>query len=309
MATPRPRSHFVIALIASFIESLKRDMVGEAGAVTDPQHDHGGATGAGASHNHAFTGTAPTSAVTNATTGTGFATVGQVVTTTETFTAAENQYADHWLITATQPPCLIVSHPAAAGAPLALTVIGTAPPTAAEAFRILRAPTPAGTNAAESTHTHSIAAGATGISVAGGGTAVHYDQAEYPVTTPNASDLDSAIALAQALVYAYLRHVADTLAHAAADTTNDLDDSDAAKIAATIVDLSSTSAVANVLKRDLNAHRAQSGVHPTNDSGHAITSPDATDQGSLNTLLNELKSDLNAHMAAGLSTPSWRVES
>lgn len=309
MATPRPRSHFIIALFASFIESLKRDLVGEAGAVTDPQHDHGGATGAGASHNHAFTGTAPTSAVTNATTGTGFATVGQVVTTTENFTAAENQYKDHWLITATQPPCLIVSHPAAAGAPLALTVVGTAPPTAAEAFHILRAPTPAGTNAAESTHTHSVAAGATGVTVAGGGTAIHYDQAEYAVDTAIASDLDSAIALAKALIYAYLRHVADTLAHAAADTTNDLDDGVAAEMAADVVDLNSAIEVANGIKAAYNAHRSQAGVHPTNDSGHAITSLDATDQGSLNTLLNELKTDLNAHMASGLSTPSWRVES
>lgn len=154
MATPRPRSHFVIALIASFIESLKRDMVGEAGAVTDPQHDHGGATGAGASHNHAFTGTAPTSAVTNATTGTGFATVGQVVTTTENFTAAENQYADHWLITATQPPCLIVSHPAIAAAPVPFTVYGAAPTTDAGTYKILRAPTPAGGSSGESSHTH-----------------------------------------------------------------------------------------------------------------------------------------------------------
>ena len=103
-----------------------------------------------------FAGTAPTVAATNTATGTGFATAGQVVTTTETtFTAAANLYADCWLITATQPPCLIVSRPAATAEALALTVIGAAPTTAAEAFRILRAPTPAG---AVASHTHTVSA-------------------------------------------------------------------------------------------------------------------------------------------------------
>jgi len=104
----------------------------------------------------AFTGTAPTTATADIVTGTGYATAGQVVTTTSNFTATLNQYANCWLITATKAPCLIVSHPAVTGAPLVLTVIGAAPATAAEAFRILGAPTPAGTVAS---HTH----GGTGL--------------------------------------------------------------------------------------------------------------------------------------------------
>lgn len=115
----------------------------------------GGTTAAGSSHNHVFTGTAPTAAETDATTGTGFATAGQVVTTTGNFTATLNQYAGCWLLAATQTPSLIVSHAAVTGAPLVLTVYGLAPMTDAGTFRILRAPTPAGTNAAEATHTHS----------------------------------------------------------------------------------------------------------------------------------------------------------
>lgn len=99
----------------------------------------------------AFTGTAPTAAAVDVTTGTGFATSGQVVTTTESFTATLNQYAGCWLLAATQAPCLIVSHPAAAAAPLALTVYGLAPTTDAGTFRLLRAPTPAGEVAS---HTH-----------------------------------------------------------------------------------------------------------------------------------------------------------
>lgn len=305
MAIQRPRTHFIIALVASFIESLKRDMVGEAGAVTDPQHNHGGATSAGASHNHVFTGTAPTTAAVDAATGTGYATSGQVVTSTENFTAAENAYAGHWLLVQGEAPCLIVSHPAASAAPLVLTVYGLAPPTSGSAFRILRAPTPAGTNAAEATHTHTVASDATGISVAGGGAAIHYDQAEYPVTTANASDLATSLALLHALLYAYYRHIADALAHTAADTTNTMSGT-ASGYVDYVVDLDTAVEIANDLKAAYNAHRSQSGVHPTNDSGRQITSADATDQSSLNTLLNEIKTDLNAHMAQGLSTPSWR---
>ncbi len=61
--------------------------------------------------------------------------------------------------TATQAPCLIASNTAVTGAPAVLTVYGLAPTTNAETYKILRAPTPAGSNANESAHTH----GGTGL--------------------------------------------------------------------------------------------------------------------------------------------------
>jgi hypothetical protein len=109
----------------------------------------GGTTGA---TSPAFTGTASTAAETAAFTGTGFATAGQVVQTSDNQTMTLNQCANMWLITATQAPCLIVSNAAVAGAPAVLTVFGLAPTTAAEAYKILKAPTPAGSVAS---HTHS----------------------------------------------------------------------------------------------------------------------------------------------------------
>lgn len=115
----------------------------------------GGATAAGSAHGHTFTGTTPATAAAELTNGTGFATAGQVVTTTGNFTATLDQYANCWLISATQAPCLILSHAAVTGAPLELTVYGAAPATDAGTFKILRAPTPAGTNATEAAHTHS----------------------------------------------------------------------------------------------------------------------------------------------------------
>ena len=115
----------------------------------------GGTTAAGSSHNHVFTGTPGVRAETLAFSGTGFATAGQVVTTSDNQTMLLNECANMWLITATQAPCLIVSNTAVAGAPAVLTVFGLAPTTAAEAYKILTSPAPVGTNAAESSHTHS----------------------------------------------------------------------------------------------------------------------------------------------------------
>lgn len=130
------------------------DIVGTNGITLAASTTSGGTTSAGSSHGHTFTGTAPTAAEVDATSGTGWATSGQVVTTSENFTATLNQYAGCWFLGATKTPCLIVSHPAVTGAPLVLTVTGAAPSTAAEAFRVLKAPTPVGTNATESSHTH-----------------------------------------------------------------------------------------------------------------------------------------------------------
>lgn len=110
----------------------------------------------------AFTGTTSTSATAEAFTGTGFATAGQVVTTTDNQTMTLNQCAGMWLIAATQAPCLVVSNTAVTGAPAVLTVYGLAPTTDAGAYKVLRAPTPAGSVAS---HTHT--AGAVTVTDAG----------------------------------------------------------------------------------------------------------------------------------------------
>ena len=226
-------------------------------------------------------GVVPSTAVIETLSGTGYATTGQAVTTTENFTAAANAYARCWLITATKAPCLIVSHPAVTAAPLVFTVVGAAPTTAAEGFQVLRAPTPP---------------------LAAVGAAVHYDRAEYTVTSPNSSSEATAITLCQELISAYSRHIADTLSHVAADATNTV-----AASRASVVSLATAITAANQLKAAYNPHRSQAGVHFTADTGNGISASDATDQGSLNTLLNEHKTDFNAHMAIGPSAASWRA--
>lgn len=113
-------------------------------------------TGGGSAHTHTFTGTEPTSATAEKFTGTGYSTSGQVVTTSDNQTMTLNQCAGMWLITATKAPCLIASNTAVTGAPAVLTVYGAAPATTAEGYKILRAPTPAGSNGNESAHTHTL---------------------------------------------------------------------------------------------------------------------------------------------------------
>jgi hypothetical protein len=128
-------------------------------SLVNSQSGSGSVTGTTDDASPSFTGSIPTAAVDEATSGVGFESdpVYGSITTTGNFMAAKDQYAGFWFLTATQAPCLIVGNDAtmgALGSPLSLTVFGPLPPTAAEAFKILRAPTPA-----DSVATHSHAAG------------------------------------------------------------------------------------------------------------------------------------------------------
>lgn len=132
------------------------------------------ASGAGASHNHAFTGTSPVSSLnlgTPAFSGTGLTAAGQAITTSDNQTMTENQCAGMWLIPVTQatPAVLILSNTAVEGAAAVLTVQGSAF-TDAGTYKIVKSLTPVGTNAAEATHTHAVALDG-GVSAAATGTA------------------------------------------------------------------------------------------------------------------------------------------
>jgi hypothetical protein len=294
MAVKRPKTHFLIGYIGDMLDALKRAWHGGSagGSVS-------GTSAAGAAHTHTFTGTAPTTATAEAFTGTGFATSGQTVTTTSTHTMTLNQCAGMWLITASQAPCLITGNTAVVGAQAVLTVYGLAPSTNAETYKILKLPTPAGSNANESSHTH----GAGSFAAAPASSAVHYDAGEYTIAVANASSLLTSIALCKALVTAYTFHVTDRYAHRVNDETNVLSYTEH-----DIVDLPSVLLAANELKASYNAHRAESGVHATDDSAHEVTASDATIQSEANTLLNAIKTAFNAHIADGMAPQSWRTD-
>lgn len=109
-----------------------------------------------------FTGTASTSAEVSAFTGTGQSSSGQVITTTDNQTMTLNQCAGMWFVSAVRGPYYIVSNTAVTNAPAVLTVMGTAPVTDAGAYRIVKSPTPVGTNA-----TAALAEVANGVDLAG----------------------------------------------------------------------------------------------------------------------------------------------
>lgn len=137
-----------------------------------------------------------------------------------------------------------------------------------------------------------------------GSSSVHADAAELSVTVADCTsgDLDSMIALAKNLHDVYSTHIADTLAHAAADSTNAI-----GVTKASIVSQATAITFANALKAAYNAHRSQSGVHHADDSGNATTATNASNASTLATLLNEMKADINAHLATALAGSSLRV--
>jgi hypothetical protein len=112
------------------------------------------------------------------------------------------------------------------------------------------------------------------------------------VTTADADDEDSLVALTNDLVTAYTTHIASTTYHLAADATN--------TVSATEADDEDTAITRlNELKTDLNAHRILTTSHISADS-HAVQSAAATDSDSAYALANELKSRLNYHLRSGL---------
>lgn len=110
------------------------------------------------------------------------------------------------------------------------------------------------------------------------------------ISTANASDLATSVALANAAKAFVNTHFADTQAHNSA-VSGQIATDDASDLATAIT-------LANALKAAYGTHLTAANVHFTNDATNTIAAADATDQGSLNTLLNELKGDFNAHIVS-----------
>lgn len=134
------------------------------------------------------------------------------------------------------------------------------------------------------------------------GSNFHYDASEITVGSADASDLATSLTLVNELIAVARFHVADTVAHKAADATS-------MPAVGAAVDLASAITAANALKAWYNTHRASTTYHANADSTNATAASNATDQSSLNTLANELKTDLNAHMATAIAAASFRIVS
>jgi hypothetical protein len=134
----------------------------------------------------------------------------------------------------------------------------------------------------------------------GAGAFFHLDKSERTVTAANASSLATSLTLLKEILSVYAFHLADTVAHKVADTTNVV-------TSPAPTDLTTAITAANELKGDYNAHIASTTFHYNADATNTIAAANASDQSTLNTLLNEIKADFNAHMASGPAAASFRL--
>ena len=128
-----------------------------------------------------------------------------------------------------------------------------------------------------------------------GGDYRHPTSTAFVVTAADASTTATLRTLCQNIYRVYSTHIADDLAHSAADATNTI----AAGLPADDADQTALNTFLNQAKVALNAHRSQASVHFTNDASNQVTSADATDAATSYTLANEIKTDLNAHVQSG----------
>ena len=129
----------------------------------------------------------------------------------------------------------------------------------------------------------------------GAGSSFHLDKCERTITSPNASDLATSLALVNEIWAIYQFHLADTLALKVAGTPPAL-------VVAT--DLATAMTLANGIKSDYNTHCASVVVHYNADATNTIATANATDQTTLNTLLNAMKTAMAAHLNGGPASGS-----
>lgn len=127
-----------------------------------------------------------------------------------------------------------------------------------------------------------------------------------PTATPDivlnddAVDLTGVKLIANEAKAVYNRHIADAVAHKAADTSN-------AVSTAAATDQTTANTLLNAIKTKLNLHLTQSGVHFTNDGTNTISASNASDLATSVTLANAVKAALNAHIQFGFTSPSLNI--
>lgn len=124
------------------------------------------------------------------------------------------------------------------------------------------------------------------------------DDTTNTVTSATATDLATAITLANELKADYNAHIASTTFHTAADTTN-------AVTSANATDQATLNTLLNEMKADFNAHRVLLSVHAYPDTAHAVTKADASTLATSIALVNEFatsttkgSADYTSHLRA-----------
>jgi len=116
--------------------------------------------------------------------------------------------------------------------------------------------------------------------------------------TTDATDLATAIVLANAAKATYNLHIASTAKHVAADATNPTADADA-------TDQSTLDTLVNAMKVDFNAHQTLAASHRgiggqgSQAAPTAISTADSTDAATGAALANAIKDAFNLHVSSG----------
>ena len=110
-----------------------------------------------------------------------------------------------------------------------------------------------------------------------------------------ASTLASATAVAGQLDAVFRAHLADSVAHLKADTTNV-----PSPAFSTVVDQTTLDTYLNALQTSFNAHLTQSGVHVVNDTVNSNSTAAATNLSTSITLVNALAASLLAHIGRAI---------
>lgn len=136
---------------------------------------------------------------------------------------------------------------------------------------------------------------------------VYHADASTAISTADASNPATGLALAIALRAAYVAHCASAChattgigAHIAADATNTL-------AVAVPTDEASGILTVNELKAKFNLHRVSLSFHASADSASAISTADATDTASFYALANAIKGKFNTHFAGALAGANLAV--
>lgn len=137
------------------------------------------------------------------------------------------------------------------------------------------------------------------------GAAAHYhlDAGEYPATFAALSGTGTtnellAIKAANQLKQVWEFHLADTLAHKAADTAPALVKATTLATAYTLV---------NAIKVDYNAHNGETATYHYNADSNDEGTTNASSLSTLQDLLNAIKTKINAHIANGETPASIRI--
>jgi hypothetical protein len=139
--------------------------------------------------------------------------------------------------------------------------------------------------------------------LAGAGAHYHMDVGEQicvfaTLSGTGAANEQLAIRAANQMKQVWVFHLADTLAHKAADTPPSL---------TTANTLATAYTLANALKTDYNAHNNDTATYHYNADTNDEGTTNATTLGTLQTLLNALKTKMNDHIINGETPASIRI--